>query len=488
MPTRTAARKATVARKARKAEAASSSKELARRSSVAARYDAAQTTRENRRHWAGADGLGPDAAASANVRRTLRYRARHEVNNNCYGKGIVLTLANDVVGTGPRLQLELDDRPAARIIEQSFSSWMRCVRAAAKLRTMVMARVTDGEAFGVMQTNGLLRHPVLLDFRLIEADMVCTPQGQPDADNVVDGITFDEAWNPISYSILSQHPGEATRVPVSIPYDASKVMHTFREDRPGQSRGVPEITQALPLFALLRQFSLAVLRAADTAADWAAVMQTTLPTLEAAEVETDVDSLELERGTVTALPEGWELAQIDAKQPTTTYAMFKAEILNEIARVLSMPFNVAACNSSSYNYASGRLDHQVYGKALRVMRSEIEDSVLDRLFIAWVEEASLLPGIVPANLRDLMEIPHKWAWDTQQHVDPAKEASAQETRLRSLTTTLADEYAAVGKNWEPALEQRAKEIQKCAELGIPMGSAGPAAPSNEPAEGAAHAA
>ncbi len=35
-----------------------------------------------------------------------------------------------------------------------------------------------------------------------------------------------------------------------------------------------------------------------------------------------------------------------AEQPATTYAEFKREILNEIARCLNMPFNVAAGNSS----------------------------------------------------------------------------------------------------------------------------------------------
>jgi hypothetical protein len=34
--------------------------------------------------------------------------------------------------------------------------------------------------------------------------------------------------------------------------------------------------------------------------------------------------------------------------------------------VFRSPFNVAAGNSSGYNYASGRLDHQTYFKAIRV--------------------------------------------------------------------------------------------------------------------------
>jgi len=51
------------------------------------------------------------------VRRVLRNRARppnYEVANNSYAKGMggVLTLANDTIGTGPRLQMLTEDADA----------------------------------------------------------------------------------------------------------------------------------------------------------------------------------------------------------------------------------------------------------------------------------------------------------------------------------------------------------------------------------------
>jgi len=60
-----------------------------------------------------------------------------------------------------------------------------------------------------------------------------------------------------------------------VPADA--VVHWFRSDRPGQHRGIPEITPALPLFAQLRRYTLAVIAAAETAADFAAVLFTDAP-------------------------------------------------------------------------------------------------------------------------------------------------------------------------------------------------------------------
>ncbi|HUT12495.1 MAG TPA: hypothetical protein VMY42_18500 [Thermoguttaceae bacterium] len=86
-----------------------------------ARYDAAQTTTENARHWAMADGLSPDAAMTPDVRRTLRNRARYEVANGAYARGLVLTIAGDCAGTGPRWQLLCEGSATNRIIEQAFA-------------------------------------------------------------------------------------------------------------------------------------------------------------------------------------------------------------------------------------------------------------------------------------------------------------------------------------------------------------------------------
>jgi hypothetical protein len=71
-----------------------------------ARYDASRTYAGNQQHWANADRLSPDAANSFNVRQSLRSRSRYElVENNSYLKGMVLTKVNDLVGSGPKLQV-----------------------------------------------------------------------------------------------------------------------------------------------------------------------------------------------------------------------------------------------------------------------------------------------------------------------------------------------------------------------------------------------
>ena len=140
-----------------------------------------------------------------------------------------------------------------------------------------------------------------------------------------------------------------------------------------------------------------------------------------------------------------------------------------------MPFNVACGNSSGYNYASGRLDHQTYYKSIRVDQDQIGLVVLDHVLRAWFDEAILISEFLPLWMRtaSFRDLGHQWFWDGMDHVDPAKEATAQATRLQNNTTTLAYEYARQGRDWESELRQRAKEVALMTELGLPMASATP---------------
>jgi len=450
------------------------------RTAVRGRYDAAVTNDDNRRHWAHADGLSSNAANSPEVRRTLRNRARYETANNSYARGIVLTLAHDVVGTGPRLQLLTEDAEANRRIELAFMIWARAIGLPEKLRTMRVARATDGEAFAILTSNPKLSDYIQLDLRLVEADQVATPELSRQSSLAVDGIVFDASGNPAEYHVLRSHPGEATfgmqRLYDQLP--ASSVVHWFRMDRPGQTRGIPDIMPALPLFAQLRRFTLAVLAAAETAADFAGILYTDAPANGEADAAEPFEPIELEKRALLTMPGGWKMSQMEAQQPATGFSEFKHEILNEIARCLCMPYNVAAANSSGYNYASGRLDHQTYFKAIRVEQSHLESVVLDRILGAWLDEAALIPGLLPAGLGPFAQWPHQWFWDGHEHVDPAKEANAQATRLSSHTTTLADEYARRGQDWETQLRQRAKELALMQELGLTLAQVAPQ-PSTE---------
>jgi len=441
------------------------------------KYDAAQTTPENVRHWSLADNLSADGSLTPEIRRTLRNRSRYEVANNAYARGLVLTLASTCIGTGPRLQLLSEDDEFNTIVETEFIAWAETMRLCEKLQTLRMAKISDGEAFAAILKNPRLAHPVEIDLRPIEADRIMSPY--PAVTYEVDGIEYDQFANPIRYHVSVAHPGDSSVWHGKFETIAAEYMiHWYRLDRPGQSRGIPEITPALPLFAQLRRYTLAVLAAAETAADFAAVLYTDAPANGEAQPLEPLDIVALEKRMATTLPDGWKLGQIRAEQPNTTYSEFKREILGEIGRCMQVPVNILLGDSSKHNYASGRLDHQTFFKSIKGEQTSCEQIVLNPLFDAWYREALRIglfrepAGAFPIRKNSSI---HKsqasslfrcWFWDGMEHVDPMKEAKAASARIETRTSNLAIECAKSGLDWEDVLNQAAKERQRMIELGI----------------------
>lgn len=447
---------------------------------VQARYDAAQTTPLNQRHWSQADWLSPDAALHPGIRRTLRVRARYEAANNSYLAGMLQTLAIDMVGSGPRLQLILPDvQPEdtrVREIEHAVHEWGRAIDLAAKLRTMRIARAVDGEAFAVKSTNRQL-DGVQLDIRLLEADQVANPMFILEL-GAIDGLRLDQDGNVAEWHVLRHHPGSLTwanNLGDWVP--ASRVLHWANRTRPGQHRGVGEIVPALELFAVLRRYTLATVTAAETAADFAALIHTNTPSGDTGTAALpEWETMPIVRGMAMSLPDGWDATQMKPEHPTTTYSEFEKRLLNQIARCLNLPFIVAALDSSQASYSSMRGDYLVYRKTVSCLREDLERNVLDPLLGDWLDEAALVPGLLPNGLPPVATWNWRWIWQGWEHVDPTKEADAQSIRLDNNTTTLAEECSKVGADWREVLRQRAAEKALMRELGIEE----PAAPAPQP--------
>ena len=452
-------------------------------------YDAAATNRHNANHWLYADARDADSIIFADL-ATLRNRCRYEMRNNCYASGIADTLSDDLVGTGPAPQIDSGDVDFDRELEDKFAAWCEDCDIAGQesLAEMLwqicgIEQCQSGEAFLIMQSApnienkwpAINKKQVSLRLQAVEADRIATPGdlfGQAMVnDKIRDGIEVDEYGKPLYYYVLKKHPGsnyatggiggggEYDKVP------ANYVIHLYRPKRAGQTRGVPLFTPALGIFAQLRRFTLATLDAAEQAANMSGVMESEMDG-DAEDVTTAGDEVEIPRNTLLGLPSGTKMSQLKAEHPTGTYKEFKHELLNEAARCISMPFNVAAANSSKYNYASGRLDKQSYYKSIKTARGWIVRRVLNRLFSAWYSESLLVPGFFKHTARGGGQIRLTWFWPGFEHVDPVKEAKAQETRLKNNTTTLAAEYAVQGKDWEREIRQSKKENDLLKELAL----------------------
>ena len=425
------------------------------RRAILARYDAAQDTDEIKNYWANADSLDADTANSLSVRAKLVKRARYEVANNGYADGMVQTHANYLVGVGPTLRMLTGNTGFNQAVENVWWRWCKATQLRRKLWTMAHAKVQDGEAFGIIRDNQAVQHRVPLDVVLIETEQCQTynlPYAQP---GYIDGIKFDEFGNPVWYDILRYHPGGSwsyDSVTEQVP--AKFVLHWWTMRRPGAHRGVPEFRSTLNTGAASRRWREATLAAAETAADISVLLKTQMTPDDGADAAAPFSTIDFQKRMMTALPMGWDAGQMRAEHPNAQYEAFLRTQINEMARPKSIPYNLAACDSSSYNYASGRLDHQTYFGGLDIERADADDLVLDPLFARWWELAVKSYGWVSDP-----EMPpdHSWDWPRHPVADIVSEANSIDTRLHNGTTTLSSVYSEAGLDFEDAVTQMAAD-------------------------------
>lgn len=444
-----------------------------------ASYDAADENESISRHFADADGLSARAANSPEVRRRLRNRARQEFDNGGNCKGTIETIAHDTIGTGPRLQILDTESPDgfSKWLEGEYRAWADdpAIDYTDALRLAVETELRDGEIFGIFTSNPVCEHPVKVHVKLVEAEQ-CTSPGWGDIWPIEptknDGITTDNLGNPVSYDFLTAHPGDTHWSGNKITtISANGVLHWFRKSRAGQVRGVPRITAGLTLIAGIRSYSRSVLGAARIAAMMAGVMKTNMAPEEGPVTVDAYDTIPLQQDSLTALPAGWDVGQMKAEQPTTSYENYRNANLTEFGRGIHAPRNIVTGDSSPYNYSSARLDHIIYRAAIRSERNRIAVRFLDRVLKQWLREAMAIPGYMPPEYRAYLvanfnSLTWRWQYDGFESIDPVKDATATQIELETGMVTYADALAEKGKDWLDHFAQVEREYKEAERRGI----------------------
>ena len=416
-----------------------------------AKYDAAQTTPENEIHWAQTDWLSADAANSPQIRKKLRERSRYEAENSSYYAGALETDADAMIGPGPAVRFFFGDDRIDSQARELHKKHARRIHLAKKLRQLRKAKMRDGEVLGVRFNNFQLPEGgPQVDVAVVECDRLAAPYDFRQEPNNIDGVIVDDNGVPVKYQVLDRHPGDVDawrqgEFGAFATYKAADVIHYFHATRPGQHRGIPAVTPCLNMFAQYRRFKLAVLTAAETAANVAAMLKLDTTILQESMqsgngngnsdglILTDDELFEIVRGSLPALPPGYSLEQLKAEQPTTTLDMFERTILREIGRCFGQTYSVMSGDSGNNNMSSGNLDERRWWYYLESDRNDLEEEAIDKYTGWWWAEQRLIASSrsgdsLPFTARSVASPRYRTTWSTRfEHNDPAKVASADAT-------------------------------------------------------------
>ena len=301
---------------------------------VNARFDNARNTPDTASLFRNVDSLAMVAALNPTVRRIVRDRARYVVMNCPYAWGMLDTYATHVVGPWVTVSFPRGGIPESvrDKLVTDFDAWALKADLWSKLKVLVRAKTTDGEAFATFYTDPTITdetNKVTLNLASLECDRVESWTESVSREDEIDGIRFDAYRHPVAYRILKYHPGDYR---VSIKnrrgewIKAENVIHYFEMLRPEQVRGVSDFVSALDIPADQKSYRSSVTQTAVNAASVSGVLSTD----QVPECFDDDDAsigkcamevkpntvFQMQRGMFVTLPEGWHLNQLQAQQPT----------------------------------------------------------------------------------------------------------------------------------------------------------------------------
>ena len=156
-------------------------------------------------------------------------------------------------------------------------------------------------------------------------------------------------------------------------------------------------------------------------------------------------------------------------------------ILRAISSALGLPYELVAKDFSKTNYSSARAALLEARRYFRCRQEWLSRRLCQPAWDMLIEEAYL-----EGDLEAMDFYPKRFDWTRARWiapgwgwVDPTKEVKASRESVDGLISTLADEAAALGRDWEEVLEQRAREEEKRKSLGLPKTQTKTAASSKE---------
>jgi len=437
---------------------------------------------------------------------TLRERSRDLHRNNAHAAAITGTIVENEIGTGIRPQCRLDrkalglDNDTAlgfeRAAERIWKRW--APRADAQNRMslyeiqVLLKRqiIENGEvlALPLMLPEDRAR-PLSLALEVLEADRLETPPGRRQDPTIRDGVELGARGEPVAYWIRKHHPGdlllgrggvgvssqtEHVRYPAVNAAGRPNVFHLYAVKRPGQTRGEPFYAPVLDTFKDLGDVIEATVVRERVKACFSAFVTKTNP-LDAALGAGGTNGAgqrlnELEPGMMEYLQPGESVTFGDPTGTGDTFDPFVNAMLRSMGAALGLPLELVLKDFSKTNYSSARaalLEARRFFRGGQMWMAQrfcqpVWEMVLDE---AWLRE--LLPPVVLFGDQRDYWVQARWIAPGWGWVDPVKEVESSERAVAANISTLAEECAAQGRDWEEVLYQREREEQLRKELNLP---------------------
>jgi lambda family phage portal protein len=410
-----------------------------------------------------------DGAAERD-RARLAFVARDMVRNTAFALRAQQVISGNVVGDGiiPKVASKTKSRQAAAldIVTRHFDTVNIDANGLQNLyglqRLIMNAVVETGEVLirkrRRSSSDGL---PLPFQIEVIEADFLATEKdGALENGWIREGIEYDAIGRRVAYWLYAEHPGTTVRSRMRTTVrriSASEILHIFRQDRPGQMRGVSWFAPIGLLMQDMADFQDAQVTRQKIAACFAGFR--TMTDGDPPEKAEERKSSSLVPGRIEVLQPG-ESITFSRPPPADGIKDFASHVYRSVAAGMGVTYEALTGDYSNVNFSSARMGRSEMGRNVSAWQwLMIIPQFLNRL-ADWTLEAMALQQPTLAK-----GVTITWVPPMRELVDPIREISALVAKIKAGLASRQSVIRELGFDPERVIE----EIQKDQELADSLG-------------------
>lgn len=455
-------------------------------------FKGADLTEKSVRFWR-PDLLAPHDEFSRDIQETLISRVRDLYRNNPLAKAIIRRLCDNVIGTGVKLRVSINNEILGISQEDSY-------RLENKITRLFSLWGETCDFYGVNSFNSLqyliyleylitgecfINTPMLddnLKLQVIESEYVDNPAFNPDMELLKNGIKLNKQGIPVSAFVREHHPNDYNVVPIrwhEVPFyggltKLKRLLQLYRQERGCLYRGIPPLATVMGHLKSLEKFTDAELAAAVIASYFAIYIKKSTPPMSpyshtgvADDADPEKKELNLTNGMILDLDAGESIEQVNPTRPNSEFAPFYNDILNQITASFGIaPEWVKVIFGSTYSASKGA-SLQTW-KTIMAERGLFIDQVLNHVFKLFLR-VLITKGKVDLPLNDeiLYAITPHWIGTGRDEIDEYKATLAADKRISMGISTLQREAEELqGEDWLGVTKQRSVETRLRQQSGL----------------------
>ena len=420
---------------------------------------------------------------------TLRDRSRAAIRNDGWARGAIDRLVTNIVGSGIKPLAKATDPEFRAALQALWLTWtdfsdadglldwygqqaqaVRCWLEAGEVFVRLRARLPE---------DGL---PVPLQVQLIEPEFCPhTHNGTNGGNRIRAGIEFSPIGQRAAYWMYRQRPGDLQDMDVTqlvrVPADA--VIHLFDPVRPGQIRGIPQLTQALVKITDLNRFDDATLIRQQLSNLFvgflkrpAGVGDADVDPLTGKLISTTDDQamVALEPGIWQELAPGEDVAFSDPPDIGNTYEMFMRQQLLAVAAAADVPYEILTGDLTKITDRTVRIILNEFRRRIQQRQHHIVAYQFCRpVWTRWIAQA-ILAGALPVPT-GYFEDPEPWQrvkWMAQgwDYIHPVQDVQAHREAVRAGFRSRSEVVSELGEDAEVIDRENAEDNARADALGL----------------------